>query len=260
MQNLCQVLKPMEVLQTKLNIYKYAIIFSYKMQGYDMKKAIDSISNYDNIDKILVITAKEPKIKYNNEKIIYIYYDEKSEYEKSYVSYKGIYLPVFILNSCFKEYKTIEKIGNLNKVKIEINNTKMIDVFYDKNSYCLAQLIERHLCELGIATVRIHEKKDFSHGRMSILSRDGEIIYIKTKDYDSKYDNMLYTYLRKIYNSKILNEVEFEYNLDLNFFEKLLLTLNWISECAVEHGISLNDKKDTKDDERLFKYGEEIYK
>lgn len=257
MQNLCQVFKPMEVLQTRINAYKYAIIFSYKMKGYDMKKAIDYIYDCENITKILVITAKEPKIKYNNNKITYIYYDEDSEYEKSYVSYKGIYLPVFLLGSCFKHFDEIEKnIDKLDSIRIDINNKKMLDIFYDKDNYSLAQLIERHLCELGIATVRIHEKKDFSHGRMSILNKEGEVIYLKSCNYDKKYDNMLYNYLKEIYNAKILNEKELKQNLNLDYFEKLLLALNWINECSIKHGISLNDKKDTKDDEKLFKYGE----
>lgn len=256
MKNLCHVFKPMEVLQTRLNLYKYAIIFSYKMKGYDMKKAIDYILECDDITKILVITAKEPKIKYDSDKIIYIYYDEKSEYEKSYVSYKGIYLPIYILGSCFKHFDDIEtKIDKLNNIKIDINNKENLDIFYDKDNYCLAQLLERHLCELGIATVRLHEKKDFSHGRMSILNKEGEVIYIKSYNYDQTYDDMLYNYLNNVYSMKILNEKELKQNL--SYYEKLLLALYWINECSIKHGILLDSKKDTKDDEKLFKYGEE---
>lgn len=256
MQNLCHVFKPMEIPQARLSLYKYAIIFSYKMRNYDMKKAIDYILEYDNITRILVITAKEPKIKYNNDKVIYIYYDEESEYEKSYVSYKGIYLPIYILGSCFKHFNHIEtKIDNLNNIRLDVNNKENLDIFYDKDNYCLAQLLERHLCELGIATVRMHEKKDFSHGRMGILNNNGEVIYIKSYNYDPIYDDMLYDYLKNVYNMKILNEKELE--LNLSYYEKLLLALYWINECSIKHGISLDSKKDTKDDEKLFKYGEE---
>lgn len=255
MKNLCEVLKPMEVLQTNLELYSYAIIYSYKMKNYDMKKAINFILNSNNIKKILIVTAKETESKFDNEKISYVYYDEKSEYEKKYVSYKGIYLPTFILGSCFEDIDIdLEKLKNIN---IETNKTNKIDIFFDKDNNCFAQLIERHFCELGIATVRIHEKKDFSHGRMSILEKDGEVIFINSYNYDKKYDNILLDYLKNVYKCKILNESELELNTQLNYFEKMLLALYWINECSLRYGISLEDKKDTKDDEKLFKYGEE---
>lgn len=255
MQNLCEVLKPMEVLQANLKLYSYVIIYSYKMKNYDIKKVLNHIVNKDNIMKILIFTAKEPDTKYNGNKVSYIYYDEKSEYENKYVSYKGVYLPTFVLGSCFEKIKIdLEKLKN---IKIEKNNAKVLDIFYDKNNYCLTQLLERHLCELGISTVRIHEKKDFSHGRMSILNKGGEVIFINSNDYDSKYDSMLFEYLKNVYNSKILNENELKMNIQLHYFEKLLLALSWINECSIKHGISLEGKKDTKEDEKLFKYGEE---
>lgn len=259
MKNLCDVLKPMEVLQSNLDLYSYVIIYSYRMNNYDIKKAINHILNKNNIIKILIITAKKTDTQYNDNRISYIYYDEKSEYEKKYVSYKGIYLPTFILGSCFENIKiNFEKLKNIN---IEINHTKILDIFYDKDNYCLAQLLERHLCELGICTVRIHEKKDFSHGRMGILTKGGEIIFINSYNYDIQYDNMLFDYLKKIYNSKVLNESELNLNIQLNYFEKILVALFWINKCSIEHKISLEGKKDTKDDEKLFKYGEErIYK
>ena len=254
MKNLCEVLKPMEVLQSNLELYSYAIIYSYKMKNYDIKRVLNHILNNNNIMKIIIITAKEPDIKYNNNKISYIYYDEKSEYEKKYVSYKGVYLPTFILGSCFENIEIdSEKLKNIN---IETNDTRVLDVFYDKDNYCLVQLLERHLCELEISTVRMHEKKDFSHGRMSILNKGGEVIFINSYNYDTTYNNMLFDYLKNIYNSKILNESELEINIQLNYFEKLLLALFWINKCSIKHGISIEGKRDTKDDEKLFKYGE----
>ena len=255
MKNLCEVLKPMEVMQTNLELYSYAIMYSYKMKGYDMKKAINFILNNNNIKKVIIVTAKETESKFIDEKISYIYYDKKSEYEKKYVSYKGIYLPTFILGSCFENIDIdLEKLEN---IKIETNKTNKIDVFFDKDNNCFAQLIERHFCELGIATVRIHEKKDFSHGRMSILEKEGEVIFINSYNYDKKYETILLNYLKNVYKSKILNKSELELNMQLNYFEKMLLALYWINECSINYGISLEDKKDTKDDEKLFKYGEE---
>lgn len=255
MKNLCEVLKPMEVLQTNLELYSYVIIYSYKMKNYDIKKAINFILNNNSIRKVLIVTAKETEGKFNDERIEYIYYDEKSEYEKTYVSYKGIYLPTFILGMCFENiHIDLERLKNIN---IETNKTNKIDIFYDKDNICFAQLIERHFCELGIATVRIHEKKDFSHGRMSIMEKEGEVIFIDSYNYDKKYDTILLDYIKNVYKCKILNKSELELNIQLNYFEKMLIALYWVNECSMNYGISLEDKKDTKEDEKLFKYGEE---
>lgn len=255
MDNLCEVLKPMEVLQSNLKIYSYVIIYSYKMKNYDIKTAINYILNYDNIINILIVTAKEPENKFINNKISYLYYDEEFEYEKSYVSYKGIYFPTYLLGSCFENIDI--NLIKLKNIDIETNTTDILDVFFDKNNYCLAQLVERHFCELGIATVRLHEKKDFSHGRMSILSKECEIIFLNSNNYDIKYNQMLLEYLKNVHKCKILNEKELILNAQLNYFEKMIIALVWIKECSIRHGITMEEKQDTKDDEKLFKYGEE---
>ena len=255
MKNLCEVLKPMEVLQINLELYSYAIIYSYKMKNYDIKKAISYILKNKKIKKILIITAKETENKLENDRIAYIYYDKESDYERKYVSYKGIYLPTVMLSNCFENIDI--EIKKLKSAKIYKNKTKTIDIFFDKNNYCLAQLIERHFCELGIATIRIHEKRDFSHGRMNILTKNEEVIYINSDRYDNEYDNLLYKYLKNIKECRILNESEFELNIKFNYLEKMMIALYWINECAEEHGVFLESKRDTKDDEELFKYGEE---
>ena len=92
---------------------------------------------------------------------------------------------------------------------------------------------------------------------MNILKQNGEIIYLKSDNYDKTYDDMLFEYLVKIHNSKILKINEIECKDYFTSFEKLLLFLEWIKECSIHHKIQLNNKKDTKDFEKLFKYGEE---
>lgn len=63
--------------------------------------------------------------------------------------------------------------------------------------------------------------------------------------------------MKNVDNSKILNENELKMNIQLHYFDKLLLALSWINECSIKHGIFIEDKKDTKENEKLFKYGEE---
>lgn len=245
----------MELFHTNIKLYSYVIIFSYSMANYDIHEALNKVINDDNIKKVIIITAKDRGYKFNNAKISLIYYDNDLEYEKSYVSYKGIYMPVFLFA------KTIENVKfDLEKLRyISISNIEKetLDVFYDKSTYPIAQLIERHFAEIGITTVRIHEKKDFSHGRMNAIKENDEIIYIKSDKYDKEYEGLLLNYIENVRNCKILNKEELEF--ELNYFEKLIFILNWILECSNDKGISIREKEDTKEDKVLFKYGEEKY-
>ncbi len=154
MQNLCEVLTPMEAMQSNVNLFSYVIIYSYKMKSYEINKVIQETFKCENIKKIIVITSNNA-VNIINNKIKYIFYDT-SHFENTYISLKGIYYPTYLLIKCFNAIK----INNtINSIKIDYIKDSIIDIFYDKYSYYLAVLIERHFCELGIATVRLHEKK-----------------------------------------------------------------------------------------------------
>lgn len=92
---------------------------------------------------------------------------------------------------------------------------------------------------------------------MNILEKRGKVIFLSSCNYDEKYDSILLKYLENVYNCKILNKNELDLNVKLNYFEKILLVLFWIEECSMSSGISMENKKDTKEDEKLFKYGKE---
>lgn len=246
--NLCRVLKPMEVLQSRLDRFNLAIIFSYKMLNYDINRALQYIIKEKSIDKVIIFTSNRSFIKDNN-KIDIIYYDNYNINEKTYVSFKGIYIPTYLLGKCFEKIN-IDK-EKIIKTKLECFNDKILHVFYDRENFQLTQLIERHFCELGIATVIIHEKKDFSHGRMHIFSNQDNSIILKSSSYDKNYEDLLCKYLKNKYKSKILNEKEKD---DLNYLERLILYMNWIYETSKERGINPEKIKDTNEDKILFKY------
>lgn len=252
MKNLCEIKMPMDFLNINLELFSYAIIFSYKMRSYEINKIIEILIDKKYIEKIIIFTSSTSN-KYINEKIKYIVYDPDN-FEKSYVSFKGIYYPSYLLENCFENnYIDLNKIEN---EKIDYTDDNIIDVFYDSSNYFLAVLIERHLCELGIATVRLHEKKDFSHGRMSIVERS-DVIYIRSSNYEAEYDNILISYLKEVKKCKILN---FGLNNEIAYspMENLLIWLKWLYELSTYRNIDLYLKKDTKDDEKLFKYKEEV--
>lgn len=70
--NLCEVLKPMEVSQTNMQLYSYAIIYSYKMNNYDIKMAIKCILEDSNIKKVFIVTARKINKVYDD-RVEYIY-------------------------------------------------------------------------------------------------------------------------------------------------------------------------------------------
>lgn len=249
MPNLCEVLKPMEILQSNLKLFSYAIIYSYKMKSYDINKTIKELLELKNIKKIIIVTSNNKNV--NNDKIKYICYDPNN-FEDTYISFKGIYYPTYLMLNCFDNLEV--NANKINDIKIDYINNNIIDVFYDKENYHLAQLIERHFCELGIVTVRLHEKKDFSHGRMNILSNN-DIIYLKSYEYEKEYEDLLLNYLINVKKCRLLNKEELDN--DFNYFEKILIWLKWINQIVINKDIDIHNKKDTKEDERLFKYKEE---
>ena len=54
---------------------------------------------------------------------------------------------------------------------------------------------------------------------------------------------------------RLLNKEELDN--DFNYFEKILIWLKWINQIVINKDIDIHNKKDTKEDERLFKYKEE---
>ncbi len=250
MKNLCEVLTPMEAMQSNVNLFSYAIIYSYKMKSYEINKIIQETAKCENIKKIIVITSNNATNIVNN-KIQYILYDMGCS-EKTYISLKGIYYPAYLLIKCFC---AIKMNNTINTIKIDYIKDNIIDIFYDKYSYYLAVLIERHFCELGIATVRLHEKKDFSHGRMSVVNGN-DIIYFKSRNYEEEYDGLLLQYLTNIKKCRVLNIEELKNNP--NSFEEILIWLKWITQIADYKNVDIYNKKDTKEDEKLFKFKGEI--
>jgi len=248
MQNLCEVLTPMEAMQGNVNLFSYVIIYSYKMKSYEINKVIQETLECENIKKIILITSNNA-VNIINNKIKYIFYDTNHS-ENTYVSLKGIYYPAYLLINCFN---TIKINNTINSIKIDYIKDSVIDIFYDKYSYYLAVLIERHFCELGIVTVRLHEKKDFSHGRMNIINGN-DIIYFKSFNYEEEYDDLLLDYLKNIKKCRVLNIEELKNNF--NNFEEILIWLKWIIQIANYKKVDIYNKKDTKEDKKLFKYKE----
>ncbi len=89
---------------------------------------------------------------------------------------------------------------------------------------------------------------------MSIINGN-DIIYFKSFNYKEEYDGLLLNYLKNIKKCRVLN-IE-ELNNNLNNFEEILIWLKWITQVADYKKVDIYNKKDTKEDEKLFKYKEE---
>lgn len=247
----CDVIKPFDLYNINVNRFSYVFIFSYSLCSYDVDFLLKELIRNNNIVNIIIVTAKSngKTLFQNNKKVKILTYSDGEDTERRYVSYKGIYLPIAIFSSVFNDFYKF----NLEKIHESIPmliNSQEIHVFYDASTYCIANLIERHFAEIGLAYTILHEKRDFAHGRMNILHKEDEIIYLKSEKYDPEYDVYLYNYLLKTKQCKILNKVGI--NSKLNYFDYLIIMLQWIEDCTKNKGIIIDELKDNNEERKLF--------
>lgn len=114
---------------------------------------------------------------------------------------------------------------NIDKIVSSLKRTPIIHVFYEWDTLPTALDIESKFIESGIATVILHEKKNFSHGRTTLLytqqfaliinlcrykyscSHIDKTPYKKVK-FRTQYDEILTNYLKSICNITGSNYME----------------------------------------------------
>lgn len=123
-----------------------------------------------------------------------------------------------IYEKCLEEAeKSVSKL-NISNVAIAIKKYPVVHVFYEWEMLPTATDIESKFIESGIANVVLHEKKNFSHGRNTVLSTQdfGLVINLikyqvensyltdeSKKYYNNDYDKNLADFLKDICKSKL---------------------------------------------------------
>lgn len=247
--NNCTISMPFDLYKINFKKFKYAVIFSYSLNNYDSIFSIKKLINENNIKKIIVVTANN-HFNIDSKKIIFFRYQDFSKIEQNYIAFNGIYTPIAIILSAYNKFYNINKHEIENNIPIPLKG-EIVHVFYDLNNYYLAELIERHFTELGIAMVKIHEKRDFAHGRMNLIKDNEEIIYLKSSEYDFKYDSLLYKYLL---NTKRCKDLWKNQKFQDNLIENIITILAWIQKCAEVKKINIKKIKDSNEARKLFEY------
>ena len=151
--------------------------------------------------------------------------------------------------------KIKEILDNYLQIDININYGSLIDIFYDNDSYIHALDLESKLIESGMGRVSLHEKKNFSHGRFSILkTMPSDLIIYLNFNSNNKYETKLINYL----SSKNLNIIKLlegkENNDGLDLFTNLIKIQKFILDISKIINIDLSDPGYDSQDKTLYKY------
>lgn len=225
---------------TKFDKY---IIISSSGNSPDVKKALDVLMTKEK--QIYLITAKKEstialELKEIKNLQIISYYSDKWTRERGFLSIEGITLPVIllifsILNLNKSEIISLLKqakntyISNIQKHILEFKNIlkypMLIDIYYNNMTHPFALDLESKLIEAGMARVSLHDKKNFSHGRFSILKSiksNLAIILDNQSGYD-KYDQKLIEYIcnKQINIMYLINITNEDSNLNSKLYQNL---------------------------------------
>ena len=246
-----------EVIENKeLKKYNKIIILSNSGNSPDVNKAIEYLKQKE----IYLITAKE-YIEYGNINLI-SYYSSNWTRERGFLSIEGVILPVLLFSLKYLNYDKENILNMISKAEeeieqININNLKkdsLIDIFYDNVSYKLALDLESKFIESGIARVILHEKKNFSHGRFSILKNIKPDLVIYLNYTENSYENKLLKYIE---NKKIniLKAFFNKYDNDIqNLIYNIILLRYIIKKISLELNYDLSDPNYDNEDKKLYKH------
>ncbi len=126
---------------------------------------------------VLITGAEENSLKeiYPSGIKIISYYNPKDDTgkEKGMISMFSTLAPCLIMNNWKKSVYSLckSKAPHLSTFRISrlLNLNPIVHVFYEWDTYAVAADIESKLIESGLAAVVLHEKKNFTHGRYTLL-------------------------------------------------------------------------------------------
>ena len=256
---MCDAVTPQTALRNMNKIeYDFLIIISYSGRTADDLEVYRyfRIQSGDVYRKVAIITGENPKLVKDyfnpgdvNLKVV-SYYSEADETgkEEGMISLFRTIEPCFLAyNGVYEEHKeeiyrmTTKMFNRCNDVLSNLVDTKSnpikkktsytIHVIYEPELYPAAVDLETKLLESGIAYCMIHEAKNFSHGRYTMLyTQDFDIVInLAVKDKHDKRttfeENELVPFLKEICEEKekyylsLSSKEDYLYgNLEMMFF------------------------------------------
>ena len=214
--------------------YNLVIAISYSGKTEEIKRIYETCLRY-NLTFILITGANKEELQnfYKENELVKIisYYNasDNTGFEKSFVSLFSTLAPCILfynlityslgtkidnfITESIKISKSAIKCFPISKLGYCIKKCPIIHLFYDWNTYSVALDIESKFIESGIANVILHEKKNFAHGRATILYKQDFGLIINLVKYDdggdyygetfqTEYDFELSKYLKDLCKEK----------------------------------------------------------
>jgi|GEM_PF-1096466 len=236
---------PRDVFIRGLNKITAVILFSYSGKTKDIKSVYDFCQK-EGV-RVYIITkyvSESTDNLYHNENIISYNASKSNTKERGFISMAGTLIPMCLfgeiyfkcahndfrayLKECFE--RRSNELSTVHPLQKLPHRNLNIDIFSGADTSCSAIDLESKFIESGLARVTIHEKKDFSHGRFSIIEKYPPDIIVLLDNIRGAYSDKLFQYLRKRDTLNIYRLVSNHGNiwgdLDLviasNFFSKYL--------------------------------------
>ena len=164
--------------------YDLVIGISYSGKTHDII-ALGNLCAEKGYPFVLITGAEKKTLKgiYSDEIKIISYFnpDDNTGKEKGMISMFSTLAPVFLMDSVEEPLKkdhfqyigkatsSVSHFINIKGISSVLKESPIIHVFYEWDTYATAADIESKFIESGLATVILHEKKNFTHGRYTLL-------------------------------------------------------------------------------------------
>lgn len=249
--------------------YDLIIGISYSGKTHDIV-ALAKLCAQRDYPFVLITGADENSLKgiYSSEIKIISYFNPNDDTgkEKGMISMFSTLAPCVIMNNVSESLKKDEllylgkaksKVShyiNIKGISKALKENPIIHVFYEWDTFAAAADIESKFVESGIATVVLHEKKNFTHGRYTLLYKQkfGLIIDLLRHKPGSLAFNTSDTVNYQMYLSEFLRNTcwnSFSYYLSISSnlscftnwnFEVLALLPYLITEIGIELGVDIS--------------------
>jgi fructoselysine-6-P-deglycase FrlB-like protein len=257
--------RPRDAFFERLDRIDHVFAFTYSGSTPEIVKLVKECKKYPNINSINIVTRAEEKTirkKYelqSNDCVISYLSDTPKE--RSYISIAATMIPItlFARYECGIDKKEflgfIEKLIKKEETRVysdnDFNKTG-INVVYGYESVASAILLESNLIEAGITHVVVHEKKDFGHGRVSILDKSKNVVYLISGQKD-RYDNTLIKYLNLYNDINVAFMKSRQFGL-LGELELLVKTMYFSRNLARAAGVDLSRIAYLKEIKKIYSY------
>ena len=186
--------------------YDVIVAISYSGKTPDIKAVYEKSKEFEGLPFVLVTGADKEELKeiyperLNLKIVSYYNPEDTSGKERSMISMFSTLAPVVLFDDNvvssdpkernFKIYKELLEKGEefvselpISEIANSLKKHPVIHVLYEWKTYPTAKDIESKFMESGIASVVLHEKKNFSHGCYTMLYKQDFGLIINLVDY-----------------------------------------------------------------------------